>query len=66
MRLAIALLAATLLGFAINFVSQTGGRCRSGGCSDFPEWLYVTSGWAVLASLGALLVLLGYSLTRRR
>jgi hypothetical protein len=66
MRLAIALLAATLLGFAINFVSETGGRCRGGGCSDFPEWLYIASGWAVLASLGALLVLLGYSLTRRR
>jgi hypothetical protein len=66
MRLAIALLAATLLAFAINFVSETGGRCRGGSCSDFPEWLYITSGWAVLTSRGALLVLLGYSLARRR
>ena len=65
MRLAIALLAATLLGFAINFVSETGGRCPGGGCSDLPEWLYLVSGWAVVASLGAMLVLLGFALTRR-
>jgi hypothetical protein len=66
MRLAIALLAATLLGFAINFISTTGGRCRGGGCGDFPEWLFVLSGWAVVAAVGAMFVLLGFALTRRR
>jgi hypothetical protein len=66
MRLAIGLLAATLLGFAINFVSETGGRCPGGSCSEFPEWLFVLSGWAVVASVGGMLVLLGFALTRRR
>jgi hypothetical protein len=58
MPLAVALLTTALVTFAVNFVAATGGHCGDDGCTGFPEWLYVTSGWAVMASLAALLFLL--------
>ena len=65
MRLALALLATTLAAFAVNFVAATGGHCGDYGCSSFPEWLYVSSGWLVLLCLAGLVLLLGYGAVRR-
>jgi hypothetical protein len=54
-----------LSAFAINFVSATGGHCGDFGCSGFPAWLYVGSGWLVLACLAGFLLLFAYAAIRR-
>ena len=54
-----------LAAFAVNFVAATGGHCGDYGCTGFPEWLYVGSGWAVMACLLALLIVLAYAGLRR-
>jgi hypothetical protein len=54
-----------LTAFAINFVGATGGHCGGLGCSGFPEWLYVGSGWLVLACLACLLLTFAYAAIRR-
>jgi hypothetical protein len=65
-RLALPLLTIALVAFAVNFVGATGGHCDDSGCSgNFPEWLYVGSGWVVLLSVAALLVVLAVGLVRR-
>ena len=63
--LAMLLVIAALCAFAVNFVAATGGHCGEDGCIDFPEWLYMASGWLVLACLAALLVLGVYGVLRR-
>ena len=59
------LVIAALCAFAVNFVAATGGHCGDDGCGEFPEWLYVASGWLVLLSLAALLLLLVFGLVHR-
>jgi hypothetical protein len=66
MRLALALLATALVAFVVNFFGAMGGHCGDDGCSaDYPEWLYVGSGWLVLLCLAGLVALLGYGAVRR-
>jgi hypothetical protein len=65
-RLALPLLTVALAAFVVNFLGATGGHCDDSGCSgNFPEWLYVGSGWLVLLSVAALLVVLAVGLVRR-
>ena len=54
-----------LSAFAINFVGATGGHCGDFGCSGFPEWLYVGSGWLVLTCLAGLVLMFAYAAIRR-
>jgi hypothetical protein len=54
-----------LTAFAINFVGATGGHCGDFGCSGFPEWLYMGSGWLVLSCLAGLLLTFAYAAIRR-
>jgi hypothetical protein len=53
-----------LTAFAINFIAATGGDCGEFGCNGFPEWLYVGSGWLVMACLLALVIVLGMAAVR--
>jgi hypothetical protein len=55
-----------VVAFAVNFIGATGGHCDDSGCSEnFPVWLYVASGWLVLLSLAALLVVAAVGIVRR-
>jgi hypothetical protein len=51
--------------FAVNFLGATGGHCGAYGCTTFPEWLYVGSGWLVVACLAILLLTAAYAAVRR-
>jgi hypothetical protein len=54
-----------LAAFGASFTGATGGRCGELGCSGFPEWLYVASGWLVLLCLAGLLLTFAYAAIRR-
>ncbi len=66
MRLALTLVLTALAAFIVNFLGATGGHCDDSGCGgNFPEWLYLLSGWVVLLSLAALVLLAVYGAIRR-
>jgi hypothetical protein len=63
--LPLAMLCVTVALAAFGASFTTGGRCGELGCSGFPEWLYVASGWLVLLCLAGLLLTFAYAAIRR-
>ena len=63
---AVLLLLVAVVAFMVNAVGAMGGHCGDDGCSaSFPEWLYIASGWLVLACLAGLLGVLVFGAARR-
>jgi hypothetical protein len=69
MRLAVSAAVLTVLavaGLVTNFLGAAAGHCDEHGCSgNFPRWLYIGSGWFVLACVVGLLAIAAMAVAHR-